>query len=148
MFNFFKKQIHEPISKQLADLNNYPAEIAKMISSGIDCDSLHGASGKFGSISNPIPVNGVFGEIKYLGKMRGKSGLALFFHRIGSSSSQVCEHSVEFTKLFVWMAASGQPSTLICIIHGDRIWRRAATHSCHLTGISKWIYHLLTVSTN
>jgi len=95
MFNFFKKQIHEPISLQKADLKNYPQEFAKMISNGIDCDSLPGATGPFGSLSNPIPVNGALGEIKYLGKLRSISGYALFFHRIGSTSSPVCEQSVD-----------------------------------------------------
>jgi hypothetical protein len=95
MFNFFKKQIHEPLANQVADLNRYPAEFAKMISNGLDCDSLPGASGPFGSLSNPIPVNGALGEIKYLGKLRGRSGFALFFHRIGSRPSSVCKHSVD-----------------------------------------------------
>jgi hypothetical protein len=95
MFNLFKKQIHEPLKNQLADLNIYPPFFVKLILNGLDCDILPGAKGPFGSISNPIPVNGAIGEIKYLGKLRGRSGFALFFHRINSVSSPICEHSVD-----------------------------------------------------
>lgn len=95
MFNFFKKQIHESLANQRADLNQYPPEFAQLISMGLDCDSVLGGSGPFGGLSNPIPVNGALGEIKYLGKLRGTSGFALFFHRIGSSSSPVSEKSVD-----------------------------------------------------
>jgi hypothetical protein len=95
MFNFFKKKIHEPLANQRADLNQYPAEFAQLISMGLDCDSLPGGNGLFGCLTNPIPVNGALGEIKYLGKLRGASGFALFFHRIGSTSSPVSERSVD-----------------------------------------------------
>jgi hypothetical protein len=95
MFNLFKKQIHEPLSNQLSDLHIYPPEFAKMLANGLDCDSLPNASGAFGSLNNPIPVNGAIGEIKYLGKLRGRSGYALFFHRIGSVSSLKFKHSID-----------------------------------------------------
>jgi hypothetical protein len=95
MFGLFKKQIHEPIELQRADLDNYPPEFAKEIVSGESCDELPSAHGEFGSLTNPIPVNGSLGEIKYLGKLRGESGSALFFHRIGSVSSPVTTNSVD-----------------------------------------------------
>ncbi len=95
MFNFFKKQIHEPLANQRADIDQYPPEFARLVANGVDCDSVPGASGPLGSLSNPIPVNGALGEIKYLGKLLGRSGFAVFFHRIGSTSSHVCEHSID-----------------------------------------------------
>lgn len=95
MFEFFKKKIHEPIAKQRADLGRYPPEFANLLANGLDCDFLPRAIGSFGSLSNPIPVNGALGEIKYLGKLRGRSGFALFFHRIGTTSTPVCNHSID-----------------------------------------------------
>ena len=95
MFGMFKKQIHEPAERQLADLAQYPTEFRSLVVDGLPCDTLPGAHGPFGSLSNPIPVNGALGEIKYLGKLRGESGFALFFHRICSTSSPVCQHSID-----------------------------------------------------
>ena len=98
MFGLFRKQIHEPLAKQRADLAQFSPEDRRLILNGLDCDMVPDAIGPFGSVSNPIPVNGPLGEIKYLGKLRGRSGFALFFHRIGSSSSPVCEHSIDVYK--------------------------------------------------
>jgi len=95
MFNIFKKKIHESIDNQLTDLGHYPAEFAKLIMDGLDCDVLPGSSGPFGCPSNPIPVNGSIGELKYLGKLRGKSGSALFFHRIASISTTTAAHAID-----------------------------------------------------
>ncbi|MFK5893846.1 MAG: hypothetical protein QM504_11555 [Pseudomonadota bacterium] len=95
MFGLFKKQIHEPLELQRSDLDNYLPELVKQIISGGDCDELPSGHGEFGSLTNPIPVNGSIGELKYLGKLRGKSGNALFFHRIGSVSSPVISTSVD-----------------------------------------------------
>ena len=95
MFGFFKKEIHEPIELQRQDLMVYPESLRPIILNGEDCDKVKGAYGEFGSVNNPIPVNGAMGEIKYLGKLRGKTGNALFFHRIGSTSSCICEHRVD-----------------------------------------------------
>lgn len=95
MFGLFKKQIHEPLKLQRRDLENYPPKFLKKFINGEDCDELSKGHGEFGSITNPIPVNGSLGEIKYLGKLRGKSGNALFFHRIGSVSSPVTDNSLD-----------------------------------------------------
>jgi len=99
MFGLFKKQIHEPIQLQRDDFKNYPPEFSEQILNGEDCDELSGGYGEFGSLTNPIPVNGSLGEIKYLGKLRGKSGNALFFHRIGSVNSPVTSHSVDLCEV-------------------------------------------------
>ena len=49
MFGFFKKQIHEPVKQQYADLAQYPDMFAKQILVGEDCDQLGSGQGPFGS---------------------------------------------------------------------------------------------------
>jgi hypothetical protein len=95
MFGFFKKEIHEPMEIQRQDVMNYQEPFRSKILNGEDCDQITGAHGEFGSVNNPIPVNGAMGEIKYLGKLRGKNGSALFFHRVGSTSSSICKYPVD-----------------------------------------------------
>ena len=96
MFNLFKKKsLHEPLNLQIADVKKYDPIIIDSILKGIDCDYLPKGEGPFGSINNPIPVNGLLGEIKYLGKLRGKTGHAVFFHRIGSFKSTISEHLID-----------------------------------------------------
>ncbi|MGH7146935.1 MAG: hypothetical protein ACREIJ_03425 [Nitrospiraceae bacterium] len=94
MFGLFRKQsIHEPIKKQREDAAN--SGIGPLILAGLDCDQLPGAHGAFGSATNPIPVNGSIGELKYLGKLRGETGQALMFHRLGSFGSPVVKNLVD-----------------------------------------------------
>jgi tetratricopeptide (TPR) repeat protein len=98
MLNPFRKKapaIHEPISLQIADVKKLDPLIVDIILKGSDCDSLPNAKGPFGSISNPIPVNGSIGEIKYLCKLRGRTGFATFFHRIGSVKCLATEKPVD-----------------------------------------------------
>jgi len=95
MFGFLKKEIHEPVELQRKDIMAYQKPVRSWILSGEDCDQVQGAYSAFGSLTNPIPVNGSIGEIKYLGKLRGRTGRALFFHRIKSTNSPVCQHPVD-----------------------------------------------------
>ncbi len=95
MFDFPRKEIHEPVELQHQDIMAYQEPIRSWILKGVDCDQIQGAYGEFGSLTNPIPVNGAMGEIKYLGKLRGQTGSALFFHRLGSTISPVCQHLVD-----------------------------------------------------
>jgi hypothetical protein len=95
MFGFLKKQIHEPIEIQRQDIMLYQDPVRTWILNGEDCDQVPGANGEFGSPTNPIPVNGSIGEIKYLGKLRGRTGKALFFHRLCSTGSPVCRHPID-----------------------------------------------------
>lgn len=101
MFSLFnrKKSIHEPLENQIADIKMLDYLIANKILSGLDCDKLPNSSGDFGTISNPIPVNGPLGEIKYLGKLRGMTGHAVFFHRIGSFVSSVTKDPLDLFEL-------------------------------------------------
>ena len=89
MFRLFGNKIHESERLQRADVEQYPALFAKQILSGESCDQVNGGYGEFGSVMNPVPVNGALGEIKYLAKLRGLTGQALFFHRLGSVTSPV-----------------------------------------------------------
>lgn len=98
MFSLFKKKIHEPIEKQHEDLRNEP--IGPLAMAGVDCDELPGASGPFGlSHNNPIPVNGLIGAYKYLGKLLSSSGVIFYFHRLGSLNSDVSQHLVDAYEL-------------------------------------------------
>lgn len=98
MFDLFKKKpraIHEPLELQIADVKKNDPLIVDKILNGIDCDYLPTGEGPFGSVNNPIPVNGLLGEIKYLGKLRGKTGHPVFFHRIGSVRSTATENLID-----------------------------------------------------
>ena len=119
MFGLFKKTIHEPLELQREDLANYPADFANEILGGEDCDELAQGYGEFGSLTNPIPVNGALGEIKYLGKLRGKSGSALFFHRIGSVESPATSNSVDLYEV-VCMDGNQWNKLHFCMYHPRR----------------------------
>ncbi len=91
MFAIFKKPIHDPVAQQRQDLQNEP--IAPYALAGVDCDELPGASGPFGlCTTNPIPVNGLLGTYKYLAKLLCRSGVTLYFHRLGSLSGKVAQN--------------------------------------------------------
>ncbi len=52
------------------------------------CDKVLPGFGEFGrDLNNPVPVNGVLGELIYLSSLQTHSGIPLCFHRIGSSNS-------------------------------------------------------------
>lgn len=87
--------VQESIELQKQDVLRYPEEFAAKILRGDACDPVPGAYGELGSIDNPIPVNGAFGEIKYLIKLRGKTVRPIFFHRIGSVKLSVTSQSVD-----------------------------------------------------
>ena len=93
MFGLFRKSVHEPVEKQREDAAKLA--LGPVILGGADCDEVPGGQGPLSSLGNPIPVNGPIGEIKYLGKLRGKTGNALLFHRLGSVSSPAVETPVD-----------------------------------------------------
>ena len=59
--------------------------ILPMLAQGLACDQVPGGHGAFGSVTNPVPVNGPFGELAYLSKLRDAKGQRLFFQRTGSN---------------------------------------------------------------
>ena len=93
MFNLFKKQfIDESIEEQKEDLTvlqqlaTTNGDFIKTALSGESCDELKNITGDFGRVAtNPIPVNGPLGEIKYLNRIRSSDGCGFIFHRIGST---------------------------------------------------------------
>jgi hypothetical protein len=102
MFKIFKKSsIHEPVARQRKELSTSLADspfkdiLLEKYLNGLDCDVLPEGKGPFGSRGNPIPVNGAIGEVKYLAKLRGKTGKAVIFHRPGSMPSTVSENPVD-----------------------------------------------------
>lgn len=101
MFGLFNKKIsiHEPLENHVSDIKKLNPLIANEILKGVSCDKLPKGTGKFGSLTNPIPVNGPLGEIKYLGKLRGKTSHAVFFHRIVSTKSNTTDNLVDIIKL-------------------------------------------------
>lgn len=86
MFSFLKKQfIDETLEEQKADIDRYPPEIKSLILQGSSCDQLPNSTGDFGtSPTNPIPVNGVHGQIKYINRLRSIEGCGFIYHRLCS----------------------------------------------------------------
>jgi tetratricopeptide (TPR) repeat protein/tRNA A-37 threonylcarbamoyl transferase component Bud32 len=82
MFPFFKKKF---VDESREDQKKEMLEFMGNISLGENCDQLLNAFGDFGHThTNPIPVNGVRGEIKYLNRLRCNCGVGLMFHRLAS----------------------------------------------------------------
>lgn len=61
-----------------------PAQIRTKVLSGAECDAIPGGTGDFGHVAtNPIPVNGPFGELTYLSRLRLRAtGSLVFFHKL------------------------------------------------------------------
>lgn len=98
MFSLFKKTIHDPFEKQIEDLRREP--IGPIAMAGDDCDAVTGGSGPFGlSYNNPIPVNGLIGTYKYLGKLLSRTGHVFYFHRLGSLTSDITKNPVDAYEL-------------------------------------------------
>jgi len=71
--------------EQIREIEEAPEILRAQIMSGEDCDQLANAAGEFGrSPTNPIPVNSIVGEFKYLNRLRCSCGSGLIFHRLGS----------------------------------------------------------------
>ncbi len=95
LLSLFKRQIHESPPLQRADLESeFPPELVQKALAGESCDELAAGRGDFGSLSNPIPVNGRTGAIKYLSKLRGNTRMPLMFHRLGELQSPTCPEPV------------------------------------------------------
>lgn len=83
----------EPLKEQEADFERQPVFSSN---SNRGCDEIPGGHGPFGMVaSNPIPVNGVTGEMVYLNRLRSRSGVGFMFHRIGSLVSSVTTFFVD-----------------------------------------------------
>lgn len=94
IFSLFKKRLHEPEEQQRQEVRNEP--IGPLALAGEDCDEISKAQGPFGhSYNNPIPVNGLLGAYKYLGKLISPVGNIIYFHRIGSIRSDTAANRVD-----------------------------------------------------
>ena len=92
IFGFFRKSHHEAQREQMKDLEFYPAGMRHLFLKGENCDQLMGATGAFGqSMTNPIPVNGWMGTLKYFWRLQTPFNKGLYFHRIGKARSQVSQ---------------------------------------------------------
>ena len=83
-FDLFRKPGDEPLKQQMWHALQMPAFRIASMKLGPELDAFSCSSGPFGSKSNPIPVNGVGGEINYLNRLRLVNGERVLYHRIGS----------------------------------------------------------------
>lgn len=88
----------ESVEEQLAEVSGeeavFPAggvnyrmlsSVRDAILSREDCDEISGSKGEFGrDPNNPIPVNGILGEVKYLARLSCNCDHGILFHRLGS----------------------------------------------------------------
>jgi len=101
MFNFIKKLLgagarsdDETLNEQIQDI--LPAGLIQLAVAGENCDSIAGASGLFGlEHTNPVPVNGIKGEIKYINRLLCPCGKYLMAHRLGSIKAPGSEGAVD-----------------------------------------------------
>ncbi|WP_101913250.1 hypothetical protein [Megasphaera vaginalis (ex Bordigoni et al. 2020)] len=82
-----------------------PENIRNALLQGRNCDEIDG-SGEFGKVpTNPIPVNGSFGEWSYLSKLRlADTGGRLFFHKV---------RTIGDVDVFVVVSGSGKHAALL-----------------------------------
>lgn len=122
MFGVFRRaRIHEPIEKQREEAvaclpEPFRVLLGAQYLNGLDCDRLPAGRGPFGTLANPIPVNGCIGEIKYLVKLRGRSGEPLMFHRLGCVGSPATRDLVDCFEV-------------VCM--DDTQWNRLYLDCCH-----------------
>lgn len=96
----------EPLKAQEADVKR---ESSFSSNSNQGCDEIPGAHGSFGTVStNPIPVNGIIGEMVYLNRLRAKSGVGFMFHRTGSLESPVTTFMIDHYELVATDASEWQ----------------------------------------
>jgi len=90
------EKLDESLEEQLAELSNEHPLLVKMALAGADCDMLPNVKGEFGYLpSNPIPVNGTVGEIKYLARLRCADNSGIIFHRLETIDMKNIDGSVD-----------------------------------------------------
>ena len=74
--------------------------MSKLNEGGTDDDTIPEGYGEFGyEKTNPIPVNTVFGNISYLGKLRTTEGKRIQHERIGSTSAPNINLPIDIYKI-------------------------------------------------
>ena len=98
IFGSRDKKNDEPFEKQKDDFLR-----SSTFSGGVNnkgCDQIPGAYGYFGiTPTNPIPVNGVVGELVYIFRLRSKTGVGFMYHRLGSFSSPPSKNPIDHYEL-------------------------------------------------
>ena len=120
------KKIFEKISRFIeseADQNSRLQEPLKsLVLGGLNCDKIPGGHGDFGrDPTNPIPVNGSFGQILYLSQLRTASNSPVMFHRVGSTplgDAEVDMYEVlsidETVREYLWLSLYHPRKSRIC----------------------------------
>jgi hypothetical protein len=92
LFDLFKRKPPEfdqfPPDQLQEVIDNLPPqfEVFKHFRPG--CNQMPQSYGALGSVTNPIVVNGVPGEVNYFNRLRGPDGGPVFFHRAGTFESE------------------------------------------------------------
>ena len=58
-------------------------------------DTMPGAYGEYGDLSNPIPINGIVNSYAYLDRLRLPNGAKVKYERIGSFSSDITDQIID-----------------------------------------------------
>jgi hypothetical protein len=88
------EKTEETLEEQMEDILKLFGDTKELCLAGEDCDEISGSYGSFGLVStNPIPVNGSMGEIKYLNRLRKARGF--IYHRLGSVSSKISKNILD-----------------------------------------------------
>jgi len=68
---------------------------------GTNCDTIPEGFGDFGwEVTNPIPVNTIFGNIAYLARLRTNEGDKIAYERIGSTCSKNIEKPIDMYEIY------------------------------------------------
>jgi hypothetical protein len=87
-----------PIFQQQKQLHEMVCAIAEK--DGVDADELPNGSGPFGLVAtNPIPCQGVWGSISYLGRLRSSDGQKVKYERIRSFENSLSPHPIDAYKI-------------------------------------------------
>jgi hypothetical protein len=104
MFNFFKKKPAEYdwVSKMPKEMANVLLNDIKTNTQACKLtDEIQDAEGPFGlSASNPVPVYGIPSNEIYLGRLRTPDGKLLKWRRIGSTSHENIEKTIDEYEIF------------------------------------------------
>lgn len=113
-----KKMTDEPIVLQIMDTLEGPWTEETLLKLKLGSEKLADGHGDFGSITNPITVNHVQGEVFYLSRLRTKDGKPVTYRRVCSRPSQFLETPIDEYKV---TDADGQVTTLYFDMYN--LWR-------------------------
>jgi len=73
----------------------------KLNEDGTDQDTIPGGFGEYGyDVTNPIPVNTIFGNTAYLARLITLNDIKVKYERVGSTGSINIEHPVDIYNIF------------------------------------------------